>query len=64
MNDVSFTEWMATVDSQVIAQLGVSVHDLPDYHWRDLYDDGLLAGEAWECFVEDHADELPDGLFD
>lgn len=37
----TFEEWMKAVDQAVQSSIGVSVHDLPDYAFRDAYDDGV-----------------------
>lgn len=39
----TFEEWMKAVDQAVQNSIGVSVHDLPDYAFRDAYDDGVSA---------------------
>ncbi len=36
----AFTAYMQDVDREVWAQLGCSVYDLPDYCYRDAFEDG------------------------
>jgi len=46
---MSFEEWMQAVDAAVGSiAFGLSVHDLPDIAFRDLYDSGETAQEAAE----------------
>ncbi len=37
----TFEEWKKLVDKEVIARTGMSADDLPDYAYRDCYDDGV-----------------------
>jgi hypothetical protein len=48
-NPMTFDEWMKQVDAVVgnIA-FGLSVHDLPDIAFRDLFDSGATAQDAAE----------------
>jgi hypothetical protein len=39
-NDLSFEQWMEQVDEAVQAMVGCSVYDLPDYCFRDAYEEG------------------------
>ena len=41
MND--FDEWMREVDRQLEADCGCGHADLPDFNWRDYFDDGISA---------------------
>lgn len=44
---LTYEEWMAQVDSAVGAMaFGLSVHDLPDFLSRDMFDDGATPEEA------------------
>lgn len=52
----NFAAWLRKVDQFVGATLGVGIHDLPDYCWRDLFDDGLDPVEAAEDFVAECLD--------
>jgi len=40
MNTDTYEDWMRRVDKCVEAIAGVSVYDLPDYCFRDAYEDG------------------------
>lgn len=44
--DNIFSSWMNAVDEAVWMIAGCSVHDLPDYSFRALFDDGAAATEA------------------
>jgi len=46
---MTFEEWMVAVD-EVVGNItfGLSVHDLPDMAFRDLYNDGSTAQDAAE----------------
>jgi hypothetical protein len=50
-----FDRWMEAVDAAVEALAGVSVHDLPDLCYRDLYDDGTSRREAARLALENAA---------
>jgi hypothetical protein len=53
MNKITFEEWMKKVDVAVESIAGCSVHDLPDFCFRDAYDDGRNpASVARETLVE------------
>jgi hypothetical protein len=43
---VTFDEWMTRVDGVVLYLAGVSVHDLPDIPFRDMYDNGSSPSAA------------------
>jgi len=43
-----FREWMREVDAYLEQRLGMSSDDLPDWLYRDDYDDGLSPEEAAE----------------
>lgn len=42
----TFEAWMSEVDAEVSARIGLSVHDLPDICFRDLYDAGESPASA------------------
>lgn len=42
----TFEVWMAAVDRAVERRVGLSVHDLADYPFRDAYDDGVPAARV------------------
>lgn len=59
MKKISFEDWMAQVDREVEKIAYVSVYDLPDYMFRDAYDDGekpenvakrVLEEAGWDMF--------------
>lgn len=43
---LSFDEWMRKVDEVVRRIVGCSVYDLPDYPFRDAYDEGCSYGNV------------------
>lgn len=50
----TFETWMATVDRILARQCsGFDSQDLPDYCWKDLWEEGLTATEAVEDFREE-----------
>jgi hypothetical protein len=42
----TFDEWMKKVDATVQHVMGCSVYDLPDYPFKDAYDDGCSYGNV------------------
>lgn len=44
--DLAFDRWMADVDAYFLLRLGLSADDLPDYCYRDAYDDGATPTQA------------------
>ena len=50
---MTFDQWMQDVDQVVGAiAFGLSVHDLPDINFRDLFDSGATAQDAAEEALE------------
>lgn len=45
---LSFTEWMKQVDAKIEKRVGFGIvsADLPDYCYRDEYDDGTTPAQA------------------
>lgn len=43
---MSFTDWMKKVDELLMARCGMCHRDLPDWRYRDAYDEGMTAREA------------------
>lgn len=43
---LSFEEWMRKVDQLVQSRVGLSAHDLPDWRYRDAYDDEMTPARA------------------
>jgi hypothetical protein len=50
---MTFEQWMKAVD-QVVGEIafGLSLYDLPDLNYRDLYDSGATAQDAAEEALE------------
>ena len=46
MKKYSFEEWMKKVDATVERVMGCSVYDLPDFLFRDAYDNGCSYGNV------------------
>lgn len=44
--DISFEQWKAAVNREVIAICGLSCDDLPDVNYRDLYESEVTADDA------------------
>ena len=42
MSNLTFEEWMKEIDRIVGQRFFISVYDLPDRMYRDMYDDGYL----------------------
>ena len=45
-NDRPFAAFLLALDSAAHRTLGVSILDLPDFRWRDPYEDGMSPAEA------------------
>ena len=43
-----FKIWQAKVDKLVVAAIGMSMDDLPDWPMWDAYEDGLTPAEGWD----------------
>lgn len=37
---MTYEQWLDSVDQSVKEQVGVSIHDLTDFRFRDAFDDG------------------------
>ena len=46
MRKQTFEEWYAEVDQWVVRKCGLSRDDLPDWNYRDAYEDGVQAHHA------------------
>ena len=55
---MTFEEWMRDVDLAVEAISGVSTLDLPDWGYRDAFEDGLTADEAADAILEENEFDL------
>jgi hypothetical protein len=51
-NRLTFDAWMSAVDDALVRKTGVSSADLPDWTYRDAYEDGLTPQEAADAAVE------------
>lgn len=53
IDDMSYYDWLAEVNAAIqLMTDGFSIHDLVDYSYRALYDEGLEPAEAAEMIVE------------
>lgn len=52
-HDPMFAAWMREVNRLCLRETGVSIFDLPDWHWRVAYDAGDPAHQAWRDAVDD-----------
>ena len=48
----SFKEWMAAVNEARVRKVGVCSSDLPNFTYRDLYDQGCTPEEAADAAIE------------
>ncbi len=46
VNNRSFKEWMEEVNICILAEIGFTADDLPDYMFYDSYEDAVEPGEA------------------
>lgn len=53
---MSFTEWLAAIDSILLDAVGLSHRDLGDGPWADYHADGLSPAEALDAFAADWDD--------
>ena len=51
-NAAEFVWWLEEVDRRVQHTLGLSIDDLPDWHFADAFEDGLGPRLAAEVFLE------------
>ena len=45
-DEARFKEWMAKVDANISKRVGLSLNDLPDICYRDLFEDGASPSTA------------------
>lgn len=45
-SEAKWEEWLKRVDAEVIRRTGLGIYDLPDWNWRDAYEDGSSAKRA------------------
>jgi len=50
---MTFAYWMKLVDDLVWQLVGCRVHDLPDYMYRDWYDDGMTPAQAVRWVIKE-----------
>jgi hypothetical protein len=55
---MSFEQFMAAVDAAVYAKVGVSVYDLPDVAFRDMYEAGNSPVTAAKTAVREAGGEF------
>ena len=60
----TYDDWMAQVDQEVTALVGVSVHDLCDFASRALFDVGCTPEEAAREAIENDDPDILDELDD
>jgi hypothetical protein len=46
VGDEKFQAWMREVDAAMEAEVGMGHADLPDWNYRDAFDDGMDAADA------------------
>ena len=61
---MTMQQFKAVIDRKVWAEMGVSVHDLPDIDFYAYYDEGLSDGEADSMAEEAVSDIKYDNNFD
>ena len=50
---MDYEHWVRKCDSIVVANVGVSLHDLPDALWKDYYEEKFNPHEAVELAIGD-----------
>ncbi len=53
---MDFKTWLSRVDESFSKATGFSIHDMPDFKWRDLHESGCSPSTA----VFEFADEVPE----
>jgi hypothetical protein len=43
---LSFAQWRGAVNAYVVRRVGLDCDDLPDWRYRDAYDDGMSPSRA------------------
>lgn len=49
----TFNNWLAAADQLLLDQIGLSLHDLEDFHWDLMYEDDHTPAEAIQDFLEE-----------
>lgn len=44
--DTNYGRWLSLCDETFEDMTGVSIHDCPDWHWRDSYDAEIMVADA------------------
>lgn len=52
---MTFSEWLNEVDRHLEARLGLGHRYLPDYFWRDMYDDEVDPEDAVADYIDEGA---------
>jgi hypothetical protein len=50
---MTYNQWVKEVDRLIIQQVGLSMHDLPDWLSRDAYEDNISPEEAAQMCLEE-----------
>ena len=53
---MSFADWLAAIDTLLLAAAGVSMLDIGDGPWADYFADGLSPADALDAFAADWDD--------
>lgn len=56
--DRAFAEWMKKVDGAFERTLGASSLDLPDFRYRDMFDEGASPAETVQAWIGAYGDEF------
>lgn len=54
--DRVYLEWEKGLDRLFTATVGVSIHDVQDFCWRDAWEDGCSHKDAIAQFVEEYSE--------
>lgn len=57
-HDKGFALFLAYCDRRIRRSFGVTIHDMPDWTWRDAFDATLTPQQAVLSFAEDNRDDL------
>lgn len=55
---LTFSEWMTIANERVYNEIGIGISELPDWNWRDAYDDGRSVKSAVKEFLKGANDEM------
>jgi hypothetical protein len=51
---MNYDKWLASVERSCEWKFGLSVHDVPDFTWRDCFETGMSEDEAIAEFIEEN----------